>query len=133
MSMCDNDIVSIKCQSFRECDIYLDCYFSHLEEDEDNNIFDPNKTQNDISPFRLTVNSLQRLIMTKAERWLNDVDINPVVRFLNFHVEYEPATKISGAQVPSVCFGDTSIDNNKLNPRDVKSYKQVSLDFRKMF
>ena len=48
--MCNNESVPITCQSFEECDIYLDYHFSHLEE-QDDNIFDPNKTQNDINPL----------------------------------------------------------------------------------
>ena len=94
--MCNNESVPITCQSFEECDVYLDHHFSHLEE-QDNNIFNPNNTQFDICPFRLTINSLQRLIMTKAEGWLNDVVNNQVVHLLNFHAEHEPASKQSGA------------------------------------
>ena len=118
--MCNNESVPITCKSFEECDVYLDHHFSHLEE-QDDNIFDPNNTQIDICPFRLTVNSLQWLIVTEGDGWLNDVVINQVVHLLKFHAEYEPARKIPGAKVPLVCFDDTSIDNHKMNPRDVKS------------
>ena len=114
--MCNNESVPITCESLEECGVYLDYHFSHLEE-QDNNIFDPNKTQKDVCPYRLTVNSLQRLIMTEAKGWLNDDVINQVVRLLNFRAEYELASKVSRAKVLLVCFGDTSTDNHKLNPR----------------
>ena len=126
--MCNNnDSVPITCKSFQECSGYLDRHFSHLEELDDN-IFDPNNTQNDISPFRLTVDPLERLIMTKAGGWLNDVVINQVVHLVNFHAEYEPASKTPGAKLPLVSFGDTSTDNLKLNPRNVMSYKHICDD-----
>ena len=48
-----------------------------------------------------------------------------MVHLLNFHAEYEPASKIAGAKVRLVCFGDTSTDNHKLNPRNVPSYNCI--------
>jgi len=127
----NNDLVPNKCNSLEECSEYLEKHFSHLDE-QSGNIFDPNNTQNDISPFSLTIDSLRRLIMTKDDGWLNDVLINQVVHLLNFHAEYEPKNKIAGAKVRLVCFGDTSTDHHKLNPRNVMCYNYIRGDVPKV-
>ena len=51
-----------KCTSFEECSKYLENHFRHLEELSDN-IFHVNNSQNDITPFSLTVDSLQLFLL----------------------------------------------------------------------
>ena len=66
--------------------------------------------------------------MSNAGGWLNDVLINQVVHLINFYAEYDPDSKMPGAKVRLVCFGDSSTDNHKLNPRNLPSYNCISDD-----